>query len=415
MVDNELIYLLLLIVVVYVIGKIFQLVKDVPDLYLNEQSIIEPVRLENESSVYHSNKNFGLRSGLDIRYDSYKLRNGNLFDVWEIVLNNARKNGDRGLTINGKLVKFGELNSILQNIQLKEQTINLPLSSSVDLNWLVVLLYGFLNQIPVQFSKSQSTRFEIPNYKNTLDFENEYHPDKDKGIALRFSGDKVVEFTQLNIISAIASTIKHLPLTYNFKNKTMLLIPPKTGSNEEILNFIAKLLVGMIENCQITIGDKFSPDYDIISLHESQLPYREPSFWQAPLLQLLKLGKYPYNNERLMYINNSISSKPIFSPSQLNKLRISYKCRIIKEFGYFNMVGPVILTDYFDYREFSNLFGCIFQSIDIKLINGYLSIRGYTIGKTTIDNKLESKDNNGFMPVDIKGKWGRDGCLYIQQ
>ena len=50
---------------------------------------------------------------------------------------------------------------------------------------------------------------------------------------------------------------------------------------------------------------------------------------------------------------------------------------------------------------------------------GNLLVRGYTIGKTLNvvndqQEKLQPKDNDGFMPISIvKGKWGNDGCLYV--
>lgn len=50
---------------------------------------------------------------------------------------------------------------------------------------------------------------------------------------------------------------------------------------------------------------------------------------------------------------------------------------------------------------------------------GSLLVRGYTIGKSTnYLNGVEQKQNansngDGFMPINIRGKWGTDGCLYL--
>ena len=111
----------------------------------------------------------------------------------------------------------------------------------------------------------------------------------------------------------------------------------------------------------------------------------------------------------------------------LNTIRIQHQARVVKELCYYNIVGPIILTDYYDYRQFNikvNKVGCIAQSLEIKLINlqdewgiywseDILLVRLLNVVNDQ-QEKLQPKDNDGFMPISIvKGKWGNDGCLYV--
>lgn len=90
--------ILISLAVIYIVLKLLNYCKTVPDLYLQQQSYPDPTRLPNESPIYHSTKSpTGLRLGLDIRYDHYKLRRGNCNDIWEIAM--KKGGGPRGYTL----------------------------------------------------------------------------------------------------------------------------------------------------------------------------------------------------------------------------------------------------------------------------------------------------------------------------
>lgn len=423
--------------------------QDVPDLYLQEQSIMEPTRLSNESPIYHSNKTSHIRVGLDIRYDSYKLRSGNLNDIWGIAIQFAKK-GDRGITIDNDLITIGYINYCIENLQLgSHKVISIPKDYKIDSKWLVVLFVGFVKQLTVEFYIDKPTsdnaidisKLNLPSspQKSSYEFINKYTPEKDRGIAIRLHNQisqgikSIVDFTQLNVVSGVASTIKHLPNSDLYKNSKLVIVL-SNSTNEDITNLIVKLLTGLILNCTITICDKFSEvdsNAAIISVPELKLQFvsnESDTIIERFQRYLLTKGIFPFkNNKKLIYIGTSINKKSALSLYDLNTIRIQHQARVVKELCYYNIVGPVILTDYYDYRQFNikvNKVGCIAQSLEIKLINlqdkwGNLLVRGYTIGKTLNvvngqQEKLQPKDNDGFMPISIvKGKWGSDGCLYV--
>ncbi|KAL6451641.1 hypothetical protein SBY92_002947 [Candida maltosa Xu316] len=460
MVENQLLLFLLIIAIIYFLTQSVTFFQDVPDLYLKQQSIVEPTRLLNESPIYHSSKFRDLRVGLDIRYDNYKLRNGNLNDIWEILIK-LSKEFDKGILINNEKLSISYINYCIHTADFKHvNTILVPKNHPLDAKWLITLLIGFVKQLTVEFyidlpltttDTIHISDIKLPNVnddkaKRFFEFTNVYTPAKDKGIAIRLHNNisnginSIVEFTQLNIVSAVASTLKHLPNSDKYYGSKLTIIS-SNQSNEDINDIIVKTLTGFLLYSEIIITDRVSiinNTSSIISLPESQLMKVFTGHSSDTILQLIQRylltrGVFPFKKKprKLMYIHGSINSKSTLGYYELNSLRLRYKSRVIKELGYYNVVGPIILTDYNDYRQFDKLnhdfrkFGCLSQSLEIKLFNlsknnwGNLMVRGYTIGKTinvVNGNKEEaqSKDNDGFMPINIvKGKFGNDGCLYI--
>lgn len=464
MVENSLLLFAISVALVYLFIHGLTYFQDVPDLYLEDQSIVEPTRLLNESPVYHSNKLSGLRVGLDIRYDSYKSRNGNLNDIWEIMIKFS-KEFDKGILVNNEKLSISYINYCIANVDLgRNQTILIPKNHEINAKWIITVLIGFIKQLTVEFyidlplkitDTVHISDIKLPKeeQKRYFEFKNVYTSEKDKGIAIRLHNnishgiDSIVEFTQLNIVSAVASTLKHLPNSDDFYGAKMTIVACN-DSNEGINDVIVKLLTGFMLYSEVIITDRVSTINDkerddssslanlssIISIPESQLlkVFSGTSVdTNLQLLQryLLSRGVFPFKNNKLIYIYNSLNMKSTLSYYELNSLRMRYKARIIKELDYYNVMGPVILTDFYDYRQFEKVtfkkFGCIFQSLEIKLNNllnsnwGNLMVRGYTIGKTinVVNGELDntpSKNNDGFMPINIiKGKWGSDGCLYI--
>lgn len=499
MIDNNvLIAIIVVLGINYLYGWYIDYTKDVSEVYLNEQSVIDATRKSDESAIYKSNKldySHGLRIGLDIRYNHYKLRNGNLCDVWEVLINSTLREPSKKIVIHNETIKIVELNYMVDKIgnymkekEFKKIAINLR-NFLACAEVFCILIACFVNRITVNFyddieniedidlyvvdeqelaqvkgkkyilfnSTSENSVHDILEGKRgeLLKFQNEYHPDKDKGIAIRFSR-KVnhrilsnIDVAQINIVSGIASTIKHVPLSRMWGDKdTLLVVQSKAKTNENILNDICKIMACFVTNTKVKIIN--TADWSIIKSHKptivsinesdfienvqlEEIKPRKNLIKQLQFNQSMKFlskGKFTttYNdNLRLVYLQTSIIQKSKLNTLQLNEYRSLLGARIIMEYGYPNVVGPLIQTDFYDYRVIAlnndvNGFGCLSQSIEVKLVNlqnnyGTILIRGYNIGKVLNTMNNESRplaDNEGFMPIyNVRGKWGNDGCLYI--
>ncbi|CAK9441624.1 uncharacterized protein LODBEIA_P54920 [Lodderomyces beijingensis] len=450
------------VIILYALLKCLTILKTVPDEYLQQQSYVDATRLPNESAIHKSIKKPMLRVGLDIRYDQYKLRSGNLQDVWSIVINSLHSDQNKGIAIDGdKMVTFGYINYCIREWKRRQAAdpvtaINIPVDHKVDARFVVAVLIGFVLQIPVQLYQGRKnpvstardevdlTEMDLPGGGNDFVFENVYSPAKDKGIALRFVKqvrpgiDVLVEYTQLNIISAVASSIKHLPYNFDASRKSITIVPH--SSIEGTMDLLVKLLMAFVVDMNVHIN--YDPDFstDITSLPDSAI-YRQhqqqlhnSSNW---LRLRLRLRQVAYNHgifksAKLIYVQSQLS-KPGLTSQQRNQLAVSHDSHVIQEYQLFNVMGPVLLTDMFEHRTYGAHFGQIAQSLEMKLVNvdtgsggvGNVMIRGYTIGKSThyINGEVAPSDHagqyekkdDGFMPLPsgIRGKFGTDGCLYL--
>ncbi|WLF80990.1 hypothetical protein PVL30_004784 [Lodderomyces elongisporus] len=481
-----LVTVLIAVVIFYAVLSVTDYFKAVPDEYLRHQSFQEPTRLPHESPIYKSSKNATLRVGLDIRYDHYKIRSGNLNDVWTILMDHVSRNSEAGSTenlieksisVNGVKVKYTYINHCISEWKKKKQemqkekekekntdtvrlveSFNIPIEYEVDSKWVIVVLIGFVTQTQVHFYEKRCKKpangldisemsFDEESGEDELVFENKYIPEKDKGIALKYSKQirpgivTQVEYTQLNIISAVASTIKHLPPAFDLLRKSMAIVSYPDFIN--VSNLIVKLLAGFVSNMNIEIlhassvgiETKIGSEVEILSIPE-QLVNRYNFLHSSSISNKLNwqlLSQGIFKSKRLIYIQSSLES-PQLTSKQRNQLAVAMKSRVIHEYGVFNILGPVVLTDYYEYRMFGASFGGVAQSLEIKLVNvdrlmaGSLMVRGYTIGKSahfvndkeaTLQEEAVSnqftKKSDGFMPLplNIRGKWGTDGCLYI--
>ncbi|CUM67902.1 uncharacterized protein PRCAT00005613001 [Priceomyces carsonii] len=471
--------------------------KDVHEIYLTQQSTVESTREADETAVHKSNKldySNGLRVGLDIRYDHYKLRNGNLCDVWEVLINSLKKNDEKTIEIYKKKILVSELNFKVECLQhyfksrgIKKVGIHIKhfikseavlviimacfinqtlvnLYDDIDVTEGVDLYFGELkqeNSLSLDPNGNRSV-YEILEEGKSTTFENIYTFKKDKGVALTLTrkiNEKFLSstsFTQLNLISGLASSIKHLPNKHSIdENDRLLIIQSSNASNEEILNELIKILMSFTTNCDLTIAgsmkweDVKSYSPTVLSLSESEFAatcsldemkrtlttiqkvkhYIKCRFLEREIFSRLQV--FPCSI-RLIYLHKSVGSKYLLSLAEINEYRSLLNSRIILESGYYRIAGPFILTDFYDYRllpiQYKNImgYGCLSQSVEIKVINkdniGTVLIRGYTIGKTTMqfssmpnEKRTEGNESNcGYMPLsDVKGKFGTDGCLYI--
>ncbi|ABN65226.2 predicted protein [Scheffersomyces stipitis CBS 6054] len=450
----------------YLYNQYIHATKDVNELYLNEQSTVDSTRLANESAIYKSNKIAyanGLRIGLDIRYDHYKLRHGNLCDVWEIITKYASKSRGSGITIDNEFQPIIQLNYKISQFSRyltsnKVKVVRINLNRFIDnFDILIAVISAMVNQITIELYDDHANLQDTdeglfirpPEVHSTLnEFVNEYTYEKDKGIALKITRKlnssvlSTVEFTQLNIISSLASTIKHLPLSKEINHDDKIVVVQSSKrSNDAITNQLNKILLSFITTAQLVVlTENSSLSWNNILSHEPTILALNEKELQDLSLEKLKSGlnlnwyKKFVANQTLVYVNNGITNPRIFSPAQLNEFRCYLSSRLVMEFGYYNIIGPIILTDFYDYRYFSiasvKSWGCISQSLELKLTEvsdkseGKLSVRGYSIGKSTNkvvnrsdqieQNKNIMKANDGFMPlINVRGRWGNDGCLYI--
>lgn len=483
MIDNSvLIAVLVILALNMLLKKYIDTTKDVPDLYLSEQSLIESTRLSNQSAIYKSNKldfGNGLRVGLEIRWNTYKLRHGNFCDVWKILISSLKCNPNKDLLLNDQSLSISCLNYKVKEVGDYLLSNNV---SSVSIKYkeflqteenLVLVLACLINSIVMTFHEldleivhlliDRSAELiygfirDIP--QRVLDkYDYDYSFEKDKGVRLRLTRKqgqiiRSTEYLAVNFVSNISSTIKHLPPDETITNKDTMVV---VNSNPEfhLASTLSRILMGFVTGCNIIITSE-SNNWEKIMNYDPSIIYMQqdkidPQIINKLLskqsilgklgfnisLRFLSKGKFSVFNKsrlRLLYLHKMIKQKPYFNSYELNQLRAVLGCHVIVENGYENIIGAVILNDYYDYRVLDASVerkllcsGCICQSDEIKLINlddngfGDVLVRGYNIGK--INNYMIGKgpadrtykDNQGFMNLtSFKGKWGNDGCLYI--
>lgn len=490
--DNYMLIAVLTILAIhFLFKKYIEATKDAPSLYLEEQSLVETTRLTNQSAIYKSNKldyGNGLRVGLEIRYDHYKLRNGNFCDIWELLINGLKRHPLKVLQLNDDSISIKSLNFKVDKLgqYLTENDIT-GIALRYDeflgsMNNFILILACLVNAVVINFYEEdvaslqnvpiQSLDYAVINQilsedGELLTFENVYTFEKDKGARIRLNhtlntNSKIVtntEYLPINFASSVSATIKHLPFKETITSKDNILIV-NSRTKDLVTYVLNKILVGFVCNSNITIIDDRNISYkswdqsldkyntsilfldhyindELINQFKDNLSlFNKLKFKQAlSLLSSGKFSKFGSLNLRLIYFNKLLddSSTPLISSLKLNELRAMLNCRIITEYSYNNLIGPVIQNDFYDYRILSDQVttklighGCIFQSLEIKLVNldhndfGDIMVRGYNIGKVNsyfIGKGLAertNKDNEGFMLLhNIKGKWGNDGCLYV--
>ncbi|KAG7194114.1 uncharacterized protein KQ657_004822 [Scheffersomyces spartinae] len=485
---SELIAAAAILVSVYIVREWFLSQRDVHPLYLEEQSSIEPTRLPDESAIYRSNKldlPDKLRIGLDIRYDHYKLRNGNLHDVWAIYANTNGGNGK--LSINDKTLSVGALNyrvtKVSQALKLRRVSeVVIPFKTYQKLGFplLAVILGAFVLSITVHIVSGDANIEEEDGILKLMlvslveqfvtlafggplepsnelnEFPNAYDPADDKGAFLKVSIKKLVfqttvEYQVINAISAIAATLKHLPFNHELSNKDKLVIVQDTDaeSMESVGNEIVKLLCGLTAACgevAIVNDDVCDPlelkptvmvlpqtYYLTLALTNGAI-IPGGSSWLLTLREnLLSRGiMVTYGSKfaplRLIYVHKPMGygMHPLIEDS--NQARSLFQSRIVVEHTWLTILGPVLATDFFDYRVLPvhvRSYGALSQSLEFKLVNvndkmeGTIKTRGFTIGKLTnkkngmVQQNSQTGGSDGFMPIPLPSKFGKDGVLYV--
>lgn len=460
--DQVLVALVALVVLRWAWRQLLALRRDASEVYLTQQLVVDSVRNDGESPVYKSNKldySSGLRLGLNIRYDHYKIRNGNMNDVWEM----AMVHGGSTVTIAGATLTRNQINDgILRTRAVFEghavSEVHMAASELFQPESFIVLMACLVSQIPVhlhqhapelqsntwRFSKgtlaSRSSHlqpFVVSQLTDKTEFSNRYSPAKDKGVCVvthyklnpRVSATSA--FTQANIISAIASNLKHLPTDFGFAENDRLVVVEEQA---EVMAQLIKILSMFIYPTHVTVTPALSWDHihqlepTILSISLASWRLLQPPPTAASALAA-KVRSYFLSNGvflstgsklRLTYIHASINNSVQLKTEDLNRYRALHS-RAILEFGYHNVAGPVLASDLFDYRNFPfpvKAFGCLSQSLEYKLTEldgsktGIINVRGFVIARTT-SNENQPPNSDGFMPLNARGKWGSDGCLYI--
>lgn len=460
--------------------------RDVPPEYLELQSVVDSTRLPNELAIYKSPKldySQGLRVGLGIRYDQYKLRNGNLSDVWEIMLRCLKADPDRDIWVGGVQVGVASLNhQVHQIVQFLTSSsvgeLHVPATNFiVDGQVLAVVIACFISRTTVhvydetvlspegwRISLSDDdlqlhhgddiTLFSavVGQPHRKLTFDNVYTPEKDKGIALRVTTrinvrvTATCDFTQTNLVSAVASCIKNLPPQAELSSHDHLVVVQNVASSDAITNSVVKMLVSFITHSRLLLT---WADDDFMALRPTVLSapvdcvktiHANPTgldsvlyFHRVYALSRLNFstpGHKPYPQLRLVYAYRSLNQGTY---TAWNLFRAALCTQVVEELGYYNVAGPVLTTDMYDYRKLPELAarqvsacGSVVQANEFKLVNyngvdpGDLCVRGYNIGKATttmanVGDKTVRPDRDGFYSFPIEARWGSDGCLYVMK
>ncbi|CDR36766.1 CYFA0S01e04280g1_1 [Cyberlindnera fabianii] len=288
--------------------------RDIHELALNQQASISGSRKEDETAVYRSNQTphgMPLMTGLQIR-QSFRLRNGNLRDIWSVVMSQKHKTGrfmflDQGRKVScdvdntnavfKRLVQFFTHNdcytvgvAVPVNTYhgfvatmacwthgLTVHTFNqLPRTQPEDVEVLIIsepqlkhaLSFNYKKIIVVSSSEHKvfSDNGTILNWTELGDlnglsdpvYEYKYDPKYDEGTPLIDTHNFVTtSYTHQNFVSSVASIVKSLPLGHEFTDNERLLI----GYSGSTLNYWPKIFAILLFGGSVIIGSSTDPSF----------------------------------------------------------------------------------------------------------------------------------------------------------
>ncbi|QFZ25559.1 hypothetical protein EJF18_10658 [Clavispora lusitaniae] len=396
--------------------KYLDLTRDVPPEYLEQQSVVDSTRRPKESAVYKSTKldYSGLRVGLDLRYESYKLRNGNLCDVWEIALRVLRERPDRRVCVGRETISLAQLNghvAVLARRLRGASELRIPRELFVaDPHVLAVVLACFVVRVTVHVGekeeeeREEKEREENENEKEGSDqsgcvffdgrvfsgarngavrellrdarpsdrFENVYAPEKDRGIALRVSAPRArgavsTAFTQGNLVAAVASCIKHLPPAQMLGANDRVAIVQDTTSVESTVNGLVKALAALVSQSELFLAQATSDCWDwrptVLSMSAPKARALLQEAAPASLAQKLGALHRRVSLSRLRLAHAGPRPHPSVrllyvhhsvDTAQYFDTRAACQAlgtRVVQEWGYFVAAGPLVVSDVFDVRK----------------------------------------------------------------
>ncbi|ODV94826.1 hypothetical protein PACTADRAFT_3716 [Pachysolen tannophilus NRRL Y-2460] len=517
--------------------------KDVHELALKEQSSISSTRKTGESAIYRSMDvmhGLPLTFGLQIRHGIYKVRNGNLKDIWKLALENY--NEDRKLSyFDGKdktlkSFNFKELNVNFQKLAAKFKELSsmpiigiyLPVGRIESLSIILTCFFfdGFtlknFNKIPLRKPldvelicclKSDLPKFVELSFKKIIivddgkdgNDENDYelntndiflvhYSDIINNSALQVSSlsydytyseeedfripliedinFKDIQYYQLNFVSTIASLMASVPREHSWNEEDIMLIGcnefdtilPSQSSVLTNQNLIVKILCAFVStiNNIIVIPESQISFQTITDLNPTLLCLTESKYHSLlnqeikPMLSsstglirkqffhrsalLFSRGIYSQfgslinSDVRICYSCNLLSEEAL-STADINILQTAFGSRFIVETFKIPVLGPILKTNFYDYRILSNeidnvnkklkfrKMGVAANCLELKVKDfknfqsenkeGELVIRGFNIGTAIESNDVQKNNTDeGWMPIGIYGKWGEDGCFY---
>lgn len=517
--------LIVLIVTSVVLYDKFYLetLKDVHELLLTEQSSISSTRKTGESAIYRSMDTMHglpLTVGLQVRYDIYKIRNGNLKDIWSLAMETP-ENGIQ-LPIGGRIT-YLKMNQIFNALavevdklekdskigiyalwshwellavvlatffysratlvnftklpQIKDDTIDTICCYGADIPKFMQL--GYSKFICLDDTDTTVFKADVITYSQILDLHTDldlttYHYESSRDddfqtVLIDTFNFKEIKYTLLNFVSTIASQLRSLPVEHAWSSQDTLLLEVAAGvptSSHAFLtnqNFLIKLLGGFISGVSETVLatskdvsesiklykptiialseqtisqnliPEFSTKVDSLNVIDSTR-LKLSSYWFARGVHNTFFKNPQFPKFRIIY--SEAFSQSLLPSSQLNQIQALTSSRIVVEKFKIPMLGPLLKTNFFDYRIMSSEFSkdkfvwkklgipanCL--EFKVKDINqwqsenseGELMCRGYNIGKA-LQNRVESHEesnveNEGWMDLGIVGKWGSDGCFY---
>lgn len=318
------------------------------------------------------------------------------------------------------------------------------------------------DQIPINNNNSN-------NDDQTSDFQYTYSPTEDQGFPFRqttISNSQTFSYTHQNFVSSCATIVKSLPLSHELTPADTILIT-QTNDLNQFGKFMAVLLMGgdVVLGCvphasvHETI-DVYKPTIvtldsshvqQFLNKYEEQQQQQQRSIWsdfkQARAQHLLSEGiftesctvSHVYRQLRLSFIANDATNNGgelSLSSGQLTTYRILTGSRAVTERSHCGILGPVLSTNFYDYRIFSNkqLCNCGVPSLALEMklrsVAGYgdvcvdkageVCVRGFIVGTPYGVEALqrakaaaEQVGGEGWCPlVGFRGRFGVDGCFY---
>lgn len=230
--------LLSVVTAFWLLGKLFQSFKDISPLALKQQSNIATVRKANETAHYRNflvPNGFPLTTGLALS-NQYKIRNGNIGDVWSaIVANNTRMMTFNACNENSReTYNIAEINGFVKKIMGRLKTF-----STIGVFVSIDTLPGFATYIALMLLTIKVDGFQF-YILNDSQLELESNLDFDLIII-----DDKIDFTDINHISNI----------FHFGNKKKMLSQESELSHKNLIYW-----TDIITDCQADTSFKYEPN-----------------------------------------------------------------------------------------------------------------------------------------------------------
>ncbi|CDK24386.1 unnamed protein product [Kuraishia capsulata CBS 1993] len=259
--------------------------------------------------------------------------------------------------------------------------------------------------------------------------------------------DRVFEFTHGNFVSIVASQLYSLPAGHSWKPEDKVLI---VVDHAEFGHYLAKLAMCFVVGCETAIVTSAGIDLDTqirrlapsivhasdavwssnstvpIAFYDVILNNVAESWFSTGSCTQLADWRRQFKQLRLVYSAGTPGSERL----NHNAVQAKYGVRLIQELVVPGILGPVLKTNFYDYRVVgTNVHrrGVPANCLEVKVIDhgrrladkreGKLHVRGFNIGKSisgvseTVSSPADSGEP-GWMPLDVVGKFGTDGCFY---